>query len=196
MLALLALASWLVLGAAEDRLEVAPGAHAVQIRVGTGKGWLEVQDLPGGGHEYRPRYPGEARPVTAVSEADLRRVLGETGVRLVTEPELDWAFRVLNISSWTGLAWVAIGLLGQALFFARLLVQWLASERLKQSVVPVQFWWYSLIGGAMLFVYFIWRRDIVGVLGQTTGVVIYARNLRLIYKNATSVSHVGPRPSS
>jgi lipid-A-disaccharide synthase-like uncharacterized protein len=48
--------------------------------------------------------------------------------------------------------------------------------------VPEIFWWFSFAGGLFLFVYFVWRKDIVGVLGQATGVVIYARNLRLIYK--------------
>ncbi|HLU39328.1 MAG TPA: lipid-A-disaccharide synthase N-terminal domain-containing protein [Planctomycetota bacterium] len=89
---------------------------------------------------------------------------------------------MLNISGWGGVAWVVLGFVGQALFFARMLVQWIASERRRESVVPIQFWWFSLLGGLMLFAYFIWRRDIVGVLGQTTGVVVYARNLRLIYR--------------
>ncbi|MEL7472603.1 MAG: lipid-A-disaccharide synthase N-terminal domain-containing protein, partial [Planctomycetota bacterium] len=60
--------------------------------------------------------------------------------------------------------------------------QWVVSEKKRQSVVPEAFWWLSLVGGAALFTYFVWRRDIVGVLGQSTGVVIYARNLRLIHK--------------
>jgi lipid-A-disaccharide synthase-like uncharacterized protein len=64
---------------------------------------------------------------------------------------------------------VGLGLLGQVLFTGRMLVQWLASEKQKRSVVPVAFWWMSLIGATMLLVYFTWRRDIVGVLGQATG---------------------------
>ena len=89
-------------------------------------------------------------------------------------------FRLLNISSPIGFAWVAMGLLGQLLFTGRMLLQWLVSERSKRSVVPVGFWWLSLVGASMLLVYFIWRRDIVGVLGQCAGWVVYGRNLWLI----------------
>lgn len=91
-------------------------------------------------------------------------------------------FRLLNISSPVGFAWVAMGLLGQVLFTGRMLLQWLVSERSKRSVVPVGFWWLSLVGASMLLVYFIWRRDIVGVLGQCAGWVVYGRNLWLIYR--------------
>jgi lipid-A-disaccharide synthase-like uncharacterized protein len=91
-------------------------------------------------------------------------------------------FRFLNISSPVGLAWVALGLLGQLLFTGRMLVQWLASERSKRSVIPVVFWWLSLAGASMLAVYFIWRKDAVGFLGQATGWVVYVRNLWLIRK--------------
>ncbi|MEO1236901.1 MAG: lipid-A-disaccharide synthase N-terminal domain-containing protein [Planctomycetota bacterium] len=89
---------------------------------------------------------------------------------------------MLNITTAAGVAWVALGLLGQVLFTARMLVQWLASERQQRSVVPPVFWWLSLVGATMLLVYFVWRKDIVGVLGQSTGWAIYARNLALIYK--------------
>jgi lipid-A-disaccharide synthase-like uncharacterized protein len=91
-------------------------------------------------------------------------------------------FRLLNITSPVGFAWVALGLLGQVLFTGRMLLQWLVSERSKRSVVPVGFWWMSLGGASMLLVYFIWRRDIVGVLGQSAGWMIYTRNLWLIYQ--------------
>ncbi len=90
-------------------------------------------------------------------------------------------FQALNISTRLGIAWVGLGLLGQVLFTGRMVVQWLASERHKRSVVPVAFWWMSLIGATMLIIYFTWRKDIVGVLGQATGWFIYIRNLRLIH---------------
>ncbi|HCT44595.1 MAG TPA: hypothetical protein DF699_05235 [Phycisphaerales bacterium] len=61
-------------------------------------------------------------------------------------------------------------------------VQWIISERSRISTVPEIFWWFSFIGGVCLFTYFVWRVDIVGVLGQSTGIVIYARNLKLIHK--------------
>ena len=63
-----------------------------------------------------------------------------------------------------------------------MLVHWVISERTHASTVPEIFWWFSFIGGVCLFTYFVWRVDIVGVLGQSTGIVIYARNLKLIKK--------------
>jgi len=92
-----------------------------------------------------------------------------------------FTFKVLNISTPVGIAWVALGLLGQVLFTGRMIVQWLVSEKKKQSVVPPAFWWMSLFGASMLITYFIWRKDIVGFLGQGTGWLIYGRNLWLIY---------------
>ena len=91
-------------------------------------------------------------------------------------------YRLFNITSPVGFAWVALGLLGQVLFTGRMLLQWLTSERARRSVVPVGFWWMSLAGASMLLVYFIWRRDIVGILGQSAGWFIYVRNLYLIYQ--------------
>jgi lipid-A-disaccharide synthase-like uncharacterized protein len=93
-----------------------------------------------------------------------------------------WLFRFLNITSSTGFWWVTLGLLGQVLFTGRMVLQWLVSERSKRSVVPVGFWWMSLLGATMLLIYFTWRRDIVGVLGQSTGWMIYVRNLWMIYR--------------
>lgn len=78
------------------------------------------------------------------------------------------------------LAWIGLGLVGQALFSARFLVQWIASERRRQSHIPVAFWYLSIGGGLTLLTYAIYRADPVFVLGQSTGVFIYARNLYLI----------------
>lgn len=89
---------------------------------------------------------------------------------------------VFNITRWSTFGWVVLGLAGQGAFFGRMMVQWIISERSRVSTVPEVFWWLSLAGGLCLFAYFVWRKDIVGVLGQSTGVVIYARNLRLIQK--------------
>ena len=94
-----------------------------------------------------------------------------------------WLSSVFNITSPAGIAWVALGLGGQLLFTGRMLVQWISSERSRRSVVPVAFWWMSLVGATMLLAYFIWRRDIVGVLGQATGWIIYIRNLVLINRS-------------
>jgi len=92
-------------------------------------------------------------------------------------------FFAFNTTSPIGIAWVSIGLGGQAIFMGRMLVQWFVSEKNKRSVIPVSFWWMSLIGSTMLLVYFFWRRDIVGILGNATGWVVYIRNLILIHRS-------------
>lgn len=103
--------------------------------------------------------------------------------------------RLFNITSPLGIAWVVIGLLGQALFTGRMLIQWLASERKGRSTVPVAFWWMSLIGASMLLAYFIWRKDIVGVLGQGLGWMIYLRNLWMIHRgSARDAPSIGEDP--
>jgi lipid-A-disaccharide synthase-like uncharacterized protein len=94
---------------------------------------------------------------------------------------------VFNISSPIGLIWIGVGLLGQVLFTGRMVVQWLASEKNRKSIVPPMFWWMSLAGAMMLLSYFIWRRDVIGVLGQSFGVFIYIRNLHLIYKERRTI---------
>lgn len=76
--------------------------------------------------------------------------------------------------------WLSVGLLGQALFSARFLVQWIASERRKQSVVPVHFWYFSIGGGLTLLAYAIYRQDPVFIIGQGAGLFVYARNLYFI----------------
>ncbi len=90
--------------------------------------------------------------------------------------------KLLNISSTANIAWVVLGLTGQILFAGRMLVQWLASEKKRESVIPESFWWLAIGGASMLIVYFIWRKDIVGILGQATGWLIYTRNLYFIYR--------------
>ncbi len=78
--------------------------------------------------------------------------------------------------------WLIIGFLGQLMFFLRFLVQWFVSEKRKESVVPISFWYFSLLGGLILFSYAIYRKDPVFILGQSAGVIVYLRNLMLIYK--------------
>jgi lipid-A-disaccharide synthase-like uncharacterized protein len=90
--------------------------------------------------------------------------------------------QILHADSPLELAWVGFGLAGQLLFTARFLVQWIASERARRSVVPVSFWYFSMGGGLMLLAYAIYRADPVFVLGQLMGVVVYARNLWLIHR--------------
>lgn len=78
--------------------------------------------------------------------------------------------------------WLIIGFIAQGLFFMRFFIQWIASEKKKESVIPIQFWYLSLAGGVMLLGYSIWRKDPVFILGQSMGALIYIRNLTLIYK--------------
>jgi lipid-A-disaccharide synthase-like uncharacterized protein len=76
--------------------------------------------------------------------------------------------------------WLSIGFFGQALFACRFIVQWIASEKRGRSVIPNAFWYLSIGGGAVLLLYAIHQRDPVFILGQSTGVFIYARNLVLL----------------
>ncbi|WP_169566397.1 lipid-A-disaccharide synthase N-terminal domain-containing protein [Sneathiella limimaris] len=76
--------------------------------------------------------------------------------------------------------WLGVGLLGQALFFMRFFVQWIASERQKKSIIPKAFWYFSLAGGVTLFSYAVYRRDPVFILGQSTGLFIYLRNIYFV----------------
>jgi lipid-A-disaccharide synthase-like uncharacterized protein len=78
--------------------------------------------------------------------------------------------------------WLAVGFLGQALFSARFIVQWLSSERIKKSVIPKAFWYFSMAGGATLLAYAIHRRDPVFIVGQAAGLFIYARNLQFLWR--------------
>jgi lipid-A-disaccharide synthase-like uncharacterized protein len=84
--------------------------------------------------------------------------------------------------------WLVLGLAGQAAFFSRFLVQWIASEREGRSVVPTAFWYLSLIGSVILFAYAIHRREPVFLLGQTVGSFVYIRNLVLIQREARTSS--------
>ncbi len=79
------------------------------------------------------------------------------------------------------MAWLAVGFAGQALFSMRFLVQWLRSERIRRSVVPVEFWYFSIAGGATLLTYALHRQDPVFIVGQLGGLLIYARNLYFLY---------------
>ena len=77
-------------------------------------------------------------------------------------------------------AWILLGFVAQGLFTMRFVVQWLASERAKRSVVPIAFWFFSLGGGTLLLIYAIQRQDPVFIAGQGLGLFIYIRNLWLI----------------
>ena len=76
--------------------------------------------------------------------------------------------------------WLAIGLAGQAMFFMRFFVQWLASEKQKRSIIPDSFWYFSVAGAVALTAYALYRQDPVFILGQSVGIGIYLRNIWLI----------------
>src|SRR5262245_25431377 len=92
-----------------------------------------------------------------------------------------WMQQWFNVSQPWEVWWLAVGLAAQLIFVLRWVVQWLASERHRDSVMPISFWWSSLAGATMLLVYFVGRRDPIGVLGQAIGWAVYARNLYLIH---------------
>jgi lipid-A-disaccharide synthase-like uncharacterized protein len=81
----------------------------------------------------------------------------------------------------TELIWIGIGLSAQLMFSMRFLVQWVASERARASIVPETFWYFSFFGGALLLAYACYRADPVFIIGQATGLVIYSRNLYFIW---------------
>jgi lipid-A-disaccharide synthase-like uncharacterized protein len=76
--------------------------------------------------------------------------------------------------------WLVIGFTGQALFSARFLLQWWSSERAGRSIMPTGFWYFSLAGSLTLLLYAVHKLDPVFILGQSTGFLIYIRNLYLI----------------
>ncbi len=78
--------------------------------------------------------------------------------------------------------WTVVGFLGQALFSGRFIVQWLVSERKKQSIIPVMFWYFSILGGATLLTYSIHKQDPVFIFGQALGLIVYFRNLYFILR--------------
>jgi len=78
--------------------------------------------------------------------------------------------------------WLAVGFTGQAMFSARFLIQWLSTEKQRRSVIPVAFWYFSILGGATLFAYAVHRADPVFIVGQGAGLFIYCRNLYFVQK--------------
>lgn len=180
MVALLCVGVWLVL-----QPSIGTPRGQFTLRIGSVQLRYEHRDAVGadpGTYEYR-----------VVNRRDLadRWLTSSQFEALVHDEWESWSARpaiertllgFFNISTWANFAWIVVGLAGQIAFFGRMLVQWVVSEKKRESVVPTLFWWLSLGGGVCLFAYFVWRVDFVGVLGQSTGIVIYARNLRLISK--------------
>ena len=83
--------------------------------------------------------------------------------------------------------WIMLGLFAQLLFFLRFFVQWVVSEKKGESTIPVSFWYFSIAGSLLLLIYSIYRKDIVFILGQSVGSLIYTRNLILIHRKGKVV---------
>jgi lipid-A-disaccharide synthase-like uncharacterized protein len=99
-------------------------------------------------------------------------------------------------TSTTEIAWLTLGFVAQALFAMRFIVQWIASERARRSIVPEVFWYFSCAGGVLLFAYAIYRMDPVFILGQGTGLLIYARNIQMIWNTKREEAGAAAAPSS
>ena len=84
--------------------------------------------------------------------------------------------------------WVILGFVAQAFFTMRFVVQWIASERARQSVIPIAFWFFSIGGGVLLLIYALYRRDPVFIAGQGLGLIVYIRNLYFILLNGKQTS--------
>jgi lipid-A-disaccharide synthase-like uncharacterized protein len=77
--------------------------------------------------------------------------------------------------------WVTIGLVAQLMFSMRFIVQWIATERARASIVPESFWYFSLFGGVLLLAYACYRADPVFILGQAAGLLVYTRNIYFLW---------------
>lgn len=180
MVLMLLLGVWLVLwpqmGARSTRTD---DAARFEVIVDMRKVEVETRESAEGAREYR-FLDSSALGDGWISEAEFGAALHEAAAVMRARP---WILKLFNVSGWGMMIWIAIGLGGQACFFGRMFIQWVLSEKQRASVIPPLFWWLSFFGGVALFTYFVWRKDVVGVLGQSTGIVIYARNLRLIHKH-------------
>jgi lipid-A-disaccharide synthase-like uncharacterized protein len=184
---LLALVAWVIYsvsgGSEKEGVPVRVRLHGVQDNA-------RLLLKPDGAYEYRLT-DSDGHALTLTPEGLAQRTYRDQRIK-------NWWMQVLNITKAGEVIWVTIGVLGQVLFTGRMVVQWLASEREKKSVVPPAFWWMSLIGASMLVMYFIWRHDPVGILGQAVGWFVYIRNLRLIYRKPRIAPAVtedpGPEP--
>ena len=95
---------------------------------------------------------------------------------------MEWLRHRIDVPATGGeWVWLIFGLSGQAVFTARFIVQWIHSERHKESRVPIVFWWLSIAGSLILLLYFIHLGNIVGILGAGFNCIPYTRNLMLIY---------------
>jgi len=182
MILLVFLGMWLVLQPALSRsatdLTVSVGAHEIML----------MRSHDGDQVQYTIIAPQSMATDTKMTPSQLDTFISSQVERWNARPAFErHLLGFFNITTWGTFWWVMIGLVGQTAFFGRMFVQWIVSERSQISTVPEIFWWFSFIGGICLFAYFVWRVDIVGVMGQSTGIVIYARNLRLLHKEKNKI---------
>ena len=84
--------------------------------------------------------------------------------------------------------WLGIGFVGQGLFAMRFIIQWIQTERQRESVIPIAFWYFSIFGGVTLLSYAIYRLDPVFIVGQSLGLLVYSRNLYFIHRSGRGTS--------
>jgi lipid-A-disaccharide synthase-like uncharacterized protein len=119
-------------------------------------------------------------------------------LRTALLPETD-AMTATKLAAWlasvstTELVWLTVGFVAQLMFSMRFILQWIASERAKKSIVPEVFWYFSLAGGVLLFAYAVYRLDPVFMMGQGMGLLIYVRNIQLIWQQKESPIDNGAR---
>lgn len=111
----------------------------------------------------------------------------EYGITSFFQHIVESAEHFFSTTSQGDLIWLCVGLLGQVLFMMRFIVQWLHSERHQKSIIPVSFWYFSLIGGLTVLLYGIHKLEPVIILGQLPGTFVYARNLILIKRHEKSL---------
>jgi lipid-A-disaccharide synthase-like uncharacterized protein len=192
MILLLLVGVWLI---KQPDVQARPGAYVVPVRIANDRGIIETF-IPDGASQPVFRLALRSGYERVLSGEQLRNEFGQNVHRTLTTRPSNALFRLFNITSWASLTWIAIGFLGQFLFAGRTLVQWFVSEKERQSVVPEAYWWMSLIGGVTLFAYFAWRQDVPALLGQCSGVVIYARNIRLIHKHRRRAAALASSPDT
>ena len=91
-------------------------------------------------------------------------------------------FQYINSLNSSEIIFLIIGFVGQFIFASRFIVQWIYSEKKGESSIPIIFWYLSIVGGLSLLIYAIFRKDPVIILGQSFGILVYTRNLILIYR--------------
>jgi lipid-A-disaccharide synthase-like uncharacterized protein len=179
---LVALGAWVVYSLNETRTITHPGGVEVTLQLPDARDKAVLYKNADGHYRFViTQGDGQVRELTADEVA---------AVMHRDRTSRSWGQKLLNVSNPAGYIWVGLGLLGQVLFTGRMIVQWLVSEKHGESRVPPMFWWMSLAGSSMLMLYFLWRRDPIGLLGQGFGWFIYIRNLWMIYHPREAIGAV------